>query len=147
MQLPRVRFTVRWMMVGVAVVALVLVVEPEAAWDGHATIPLDFRVLDASTERPIEGASIRLDEGSPEYKATTGPDGCAKVIIRTMTGGRSSLLRNTRTVDYGWRLVISADGYGGLIDDLRRFTREPRYHSAPAPPPVVIRLAPVPSWK
>lgn len=146
MGLPRVRFTVRAMMVAVAVVALLLVAQPEAVWVGHATIPLGFLILDASTGRPIEGASIHLDleKENPDYKATTGPDGHAEVVIQAMTTGRSSMVRHTRTVNYGkWMLVVAADGYESLTDDLRKLTLEPRYHYDAAPPPVVIRLRPL----
>lgn len=146
MRLPRM--SVRRLMIGVAAVAVILLAAlsmSEAVWVGSASIPLEFLVLDSATGRPINEASIRLAEGDPGYRATTGPDGRAKLVIRATTAGHSSLGRSTRAVAYGvWSLVISADGYKGLNDDLGQHTREPRFHSDPAPPPIMIRLAPEP---
>ena len=129
-----------WWIVAPMVLAVILLAIPlfqDAAWVGSATIPLEFLILDASTGRPVSGASVALAEGDPEYRATTGPDGTARLIIRAMIGGRSG----TRSVNYGhWALVISADGYKGVNDDLRHHTRDPRYHSEAVPPPIVVRI-------
>jgi len=143
MKIPRVRLTVRRMMTVVAVVSLLLLAQPDALWVGHATIPLDFLILDAPTGQPIGGASISLDEGSPSYTATTSPDGRATVVIRATTAGRSSLLRRTRSVNYGWALRVSAGGREGVTRDLNGYTRDRRYHADAAPPPIVVRLKPV----
>jgi hypothetical protein len=126
-----------------AVVMYVLIALPAADWVGGASIPLEFLVLDATTGRPIEGASLRLvlEEGrDPEYEATTGADGQAKVCIRAMTYGQSFLLRSTRFVRYHWTLIITADHHVGATLSLYELTRGARYHSDPAPPPIVIRL-------
>lgn len=146
MRLPRVQFTVRQMMIAVAVIGVVFLVTldlPEAAWDGSASVPLEFLTLDCATGHPINGATIRLAEGNTENRATTGPDGSAKLVIRAITGGRSSAVRNTRIVVYTtWSMAISADGYEGLNDDLGKYTQGPRFHSDLIPPPIVIRLPP-----
>jgi hypothetical protein len=132
------------MMVAVAVVtvaALVLTtILTEAAWSGHASIPLEFLILDAATGRAIDGASIRLVEGDPEYQATTGPDGRAKVLLWATVGGRSSFLRDTRAVNYAWTFLVDCNGYRSVTENLREVTRDARYHSDPAPPSIVIRL-------
>jgi hypothetical protein len=145
MRVSRVRFRVLLLVTSIAIAVVVLVALNDAAWVGHASVPLEFRVLDDSTGRPIEGASIRLAEGDPEYRATTGTDGRAKMVIRAMIGGRSSLIRTTRAVNYAWRLEVTADGHKGVTDYLGDHTRGNRYHSDASPPPVVIRLARTPS--
>ena len=145
MRLPRLRFTIRRMMVVVTVFGVVtveLINLPEAAWVGHASIPLEFVILDALTGQPLEGASIRLVESTPEYEATTGAEGRSKIIINAMIGGRSSLVRNTRVVNYAWALVVTADHYRGVNEPLWEVARGPRYHSDPAPPPIVVRPVP-----
>ena len=145
MRLPSfVWLTAWWMIVAATVLAFVLLLPflQEAAWVGRASVPLEFLILDATTGRPINGASIWLAEGDPEYQATTGTDGTAKLIIQATTAGRSGIFRSVRSAYYDhWSLVISADGYKGLNDDLGRHTRGPRYHSDAVPPPIVVRLS------
>jgi hypothetical protein len=52
-----------------------------------------------------------------------------------------SLLHRTQHVNYlFWRLVISAEGYKRVKDDLEQYTRDPRFHSDTIPPAIVIRL-------
>ncbi len=145
MRRPRIQFVLGRIMVGVAVIAVLALVLPtlltEAIWSGHSSIPLEFLILDSATGQPIDGASIRLVEGHPEYQATTGPDGRAKVILHAAVGGRSSLLRHTRAVNYGWwALLVDCKGYREVTESLREVTRDARYHAVPSPPPIVIRL-------
>jgi hypothetical protein len=143
------RFKVWRTMVAVAIVALIFVITSrmfDVLWVGHASLPLEFLALDASTGRPIGGALIRLIDGPPEYEATTGPDGKAKIVIEARAAGSASLFHRTRSVYYLlWRLVISAKGYKSVKDDLNQYTWDPRFHSDPIPPPLVIRLQPDPS--
>ena len=123
---PRGRFITGWMlMTAWAFVLLVLLGLPlvtENAWTGSASIPLEFLVLDSAMGRPISGASVRLAEGDPEYRATTGPDGRAKPIIRATTGGRSGFFgchNDERSVNYGrWAR--------DLVRRVRRFERRPQ---------------------
>jgi hypothetical protein len=115
----------------------------EASWVGKATIPLDFLILDASTGKPIAGASISLLRGRSEYAATSGPDGRATIVITATIGGRSSIFRRTRSVNYSWEIAINADEYEPVHDALQTFTRDRRYHSEPAPPTIVVRLEPM----
>jgi hypothetical protein len=143
MWLPRVRFTLQQLMIVVPIVAVTVFVPimlPEAVWVGFASIPLEFLILDASTGQPIEGATIRLTESTPEYQAVTGPDGRARLTIEAVIAGRSSLARDTRTVNYHWMLLVTAGRHRELREDLGELTRSPRYHSDPVPPPIVIRL-------
>jgi hypothetical protein len=140
------RFTIRWMMVAVAVIAVVNAVlihfYPGEDWVGHASIRLEFVILDAPTGQPLEGASIRLVEVAPEYEAITEADGRAKIVIDATVCGQSSLVRNTRVVNYAWTLLVTCNGHRRVNQDLSEVTRGPRYHSDVAPPPIVIRLAP-----
>jgi len=134
-------------MVAVAVCAAVIFVwillQPIALWVGHASIPLEFVIVDALTGEPLRGASIQLVGSRLEYELAIGADGRAKVTIEAMTGGRHSWYENTRDVNYGaWELLVTREGYVTVHEDFREFTREPRYHSDPTPPPIVIRLAP-----
>jgi hypothetical protein len=134
-------------MVAVAVCAVVVFVwillQPVALWVGHASIPLEFVIVDALTGEPTPGASIQLVGNQPEYEFASGADGRAKVTIEAMTGGRSSWFENTRGVNYGaWELLITHDGYVTVHEDFREFTREPRHHSDPTPPPIIIQLVP-----
>ena len=147
MKLPRPRFTMRQLMGAVAVAAVgmfvLMVLGPVALWVGQATIPLEFLILDASTGKPIADASIRLAEGSVDYETTSGLDGRATIVIDAHTGGRSGPFEFTRTVNYAWSLVITADHHQSVNEDLKSRTRDPAYHSGPAPPPIVVRLTPL----
>jgi hypothetical protein len=141
----QLQFTVTSLIVAGAVVAVVapvlIYLSSEDAWVGHASIPLEFVILDAPTGRPLEGASVRLVEWTPEYEASTGADGRANIAIYAMIGGRSSLVRKTRSVNYAWALAVTCGGHEGINQALSDVTRGPRYHSDSAPPPIVIRLA------
>lgn len=145
MRCHQLQFTVHGLSIAVAVFAVVTAVlirlSPVAVWVGYASIPLEFVILDAPTGQPLEGALVRLAEYTPEYNAVTTADGRAKFDIHAMITGRSSLIQGTRTVNYAWTLSVACDGHQGISQDLREVTREPGYHSGPAPPPIVVRLA------
>jgi hypothetical protein len=113
----------------------------EAAWVGHASIPLEFVILDAQTGKPLDGASVRLLEVRPEYEAATGADGRARIVVDAMVGGRSSLGRKTRRVNYAWAVSVTCRDHEGYYQALSKVTQGPPYHSDPVPPPIVIRLA------
>ena len=146
MELRRPRFTVIALMGLVAAcgIAMAVVVNLpfEAVWVGSASIPLDFVVVDAASGKPVNGATIRLTESSPEYCTVTGRDGRAEILIDAMTGGRSSWRRETRSVNYSWGLSIACDRYEDVNAGLRELTQAPSYHSGKTPPPIVIRLKP-----
>jgi hypothetical protein len=143
MLLPRLK---QWLPMGVTGAAAILVVMVEvsrdALWVGHDSISLKFLILDAPSGRPIEGATILLPEKTPEYRATTGQDGVAELVARFMVAGRSSFLRQTRSVNYSTLLKISAEGHRVAKGDLQNYTQAPRYHSETNPPLIVIRLEP-----
>ena len=89
MRLPRVRITVRRMMIAVAASAFLLALGScaDRVWSGHASVPLEFLILDTSTGRPIVGASVSLGEvHRTEYAASTGLDGRAKLVRYTEAG-------------------------------------------------------------
>ena len=115
----------------------------EAGWVGQTTVPLEIVVVDAETNEPVSGTLVQLKEGSPEYAApVTGQDGRTKLIIETLCGGRSSMFRQTRSVNYGfWEMRVEADGYNTFTEALSNLTRDPRYHEKNAvPPPILIRI-------
>jgi hypothetical protein len=132
------------MMVAVAGLAVVLfavkTLSPDATRIKHEFIPLEFLVLDAATDRPIDGASVQLALVS--YPVKTGLDGRALMTIKARTAERSSWMRRTRSVTYGdWWLDVSAGGYKKSVDSFRDHTSHPRYHLDAVPPPIVIRLS------
>jgi hypothetical protein len=132
-------------MVAVAVCAVVSVtwLQRVVFWVGFARIPLEFVILDARTGEPLVGASTRLVGRPLEYEVITGAEGRAKIVIEATVTGRSSWFENTRHVKYGaWELLVTRDGYASVREDFQEVTRELRYHSDPAPPPIVIRLVP-----
>jgi hypothetical protein len=139
-------------MLAVAVVAVAIAllnIGSEAVWVGHATIPLEFLVLDDSTGRPLGGASVRLlvedtpeREAYPECEATTGPDGRARLTHTSMVTGRESAFRSTRTVNYNLALDIKAVEHEEMRVPLRDLTRDRRFHSRSAAPLIVIRVFP-----
>jgi hypothetical protein len=147
MRLPRPRFTVRRLMIAVAVVAGALAfisATTDVNGSGWATIPLQFTVLDATTGKPVSEATIRLTIG-PEYQANpTGPDGRTTLVIRAMCGSSGPIFRRRRGVNYGfWRLEVEAKGYLKFRSNLEKYTtdRDRRFHDYDAiPPPIVIRL-------
>ena len=131
MKLPR--FTLRWLMVVVAIVAWILAFlmsTKGAYWVGSANIPLRFTILDDASGRPISQAIVRLP-GDTVYEATpTGDDGKTTVVIRVMCSGRVSILRKTRDADFSsWHIRVVAPGYRtftGSLENRRKtlgFTR------------------------
>jgi hypothetical protein len=148
MRLPRPRFTVRSLMVAVAIVAVLIFMEGEAVVlrNGRATISLQFTVLDADTNRPASGASIRLDDdgyyGNFVCRAIAGRDGGARVTIRTGCGDSGSIIRRNRNVTYWpWTIYAEVDGHQSFKGRLEKYTADRRFHDYDAiPPPIVIRL-------
>jgi hypothetical protein len=107
----------------------------EAAWVGHASILLEFVILDAPTGEPLDGASVRQLEGIREYDAASGGDGRAKIVVDAMMGGRSSLVRKTRFVNYAWALSVTCGGHESFYQALSELTQGSLYHSDPSQPP------------
>ena len=127
----------------VAMLALFVLNISDAVWIGHATIPLEFIVVDAKTNMPVSRSLVQLKEGQPEYAAPVmGKNGRTKLVIEAMCGGRSSIFGQTRSVHYGaWEVRIEADGYEPFRDVLSNLTRDRRYHEESAvPPPILIQL-------
>jgi hypothetical protein len=109
-------------------------------WVGHVTVQLDFIVVDAETNMPVSGSLVQLKEGQPEYAAhVTGQDGRTKIIVEAMCAGRSSIFRQTQTVNYGpWEARVEADGYKTFRDALSNLTRDHRYHDKNAVSPLIL---------
>jgi hypothetical protein len=160
MRLPRVRFTVRRMMIAVAAVAFLLWLV--LRWDadtgvslgiGHASIPIVFVVQESGSDRPVEGATIHLQD--PDYEDTpnppyvldlkTGPDGQATVLsdwtFHASEGIPSGKLRFYRVRYPPWEMRFSAEGYQGVAASFRDYeSKDRRFHEDAPPPPIVIRL-------
>ena len=144
----RPRFHIRTLLALPAVAALVIVgldaLYPEGCWVGRTTIALEFLVVDAETGQPVPAAILRLKALiRPEVAVETGRDGRVVVVIEADCGGRFSLFRRTRYIDYrGWNYTIEASVYQRSEGSLGDFTSDAqRYHAPGAvPPPITIRL-------
>src|SRR3954465_11984322 len=76
-QMPQFRFTVRGMMLAVALVASVtgfLATYRERLGCGHASVPLMFQIVDSGDEQPVVGAKVELFNisGDPPTVIMTG---------------------------------------------------------------------------
>jgi hypothetical protein len=146
--MKRPRFTVRRLMVAVAVVAGVLAfisVDCGPEGSGFASIPLQFTVLDAVTGKPVPGATIRLLRViEPEYQANpTELDGRTALVIRARCGISGGIInRRWRGVNYlFWTLEVEAEGYLKFRSSLEKYTTDRRFHeSYGVQPPILIRL-------
>ena len=144
MRLPRPQFTVLSLLRTIAAVAIVLAVliaRPREHWLDIEKISLEFMVLDDSTGKPVAGASLRLRFRLYDYAATTNAQGRVRIVVEGACGGGPLPSRTTRRVNHEGELVVAADRFPLQGADLRNLTRDPRYHSDKAPPPIVIRLA------
>ena len=140
MRLPRVRFTVRRMMVAVAALSLFLAILLH--WDmdtavsqgvGHVRIPIVFAVLESGSGQSIEGATISLRDRDydsnpiPPYvlDLKTGPDGRATVLDDWMfyvsTGVPSGKLWFYRVAYPRWEMRFGPGlpRGGGIVRGLR----------------------------
>jgi hypothetical protein len=151
MRLPRVRFTVRRMMVGVAVVAAALTYLGRGSTRlgcGSVNVLLTFRVVDDRDGSPVPGASIGLFRdwsGPPTASATTGADGTARAGWQTgATWYSGPFFRAYRCLSYAEGLRIGAPGYRPVEALLRDYTSYPAHHDTPSPPPILVRLTRAP---
>lgn len=124
-----------------------------ADWVGHQDVKLEFLVVDAQTERPIEGALLRffdqedLDEADLKRQTQTDVDGRAELIEQCVTSGSRSLPRFRQTAVAQlpeWNVRASKQGYttstpisifkqtGGRINLLTQ-TSPPRFRIELAP--------------
>jgi hypothetical protein len=164
MLLSHVRFTVRQVMLAVAVLAGGLWVV--LRWDtdsqvsqgiGLIRIPVIFLVTDSGSGHPIEGAAIRLRDRDydsnprPPYvlDLKTGPDGRATAsddwTFVVGTGVPSGRLRGYQVRYPQWEMTFTAEGYqpvAAMFADYERGDR--RFHESKPPPPIVIRLKKLP---
>ena len=149
MRLPRPRFTLRQLMLCIALIAvgiamLIGACGSEAFWVGEASVPLEFpdprRLRGKADCRGIGRAhqgTIRLpgDHRAGWPRLPSHHDDGRRAFLDVSANPVSELLL---------ALAIKAAGYGAMTCDLHDLTRAPQYHYAPSPPPIVIRLAPVP---
>jgi hypothetical protein len=152
MWLPRLRFTVRTMMLAVACTALVLSYIGTGTTRlgcGDVNVLLRFRVIDDLDGRPVAGASVRLirEYGAPPLASTiTGTDGLAPAVS-TRAGATwysGPFFRQYRCLSFGDTIQVEAEGYRSIDEMLHEYTTSSVYHNAYAPPPIVIRLKRVP---
>ena len=162
----RIQLRFALLLILVIAVALALISncgkEKTAVEVGHVDIPLEFVVIDDTSEKPIAGASIRLQD--PDYsglppesphtlEALSGLDGRYRVnLMGLMYSARSSvsedgrfLRRLSRWVRYpNWELSVSVDGYQEFSlsyqEFQKKYTGNCQYHENTVPPPIVIRL-------
>jgi hypothetical protein len=112
---------------------------------GHLTVPLVFEINDASSGRPVPGATIQLvdESGILTHSAASNNTGHAAIFFQTRFGRRTTYgVIHELSLDYGDRwLIVSAAGYQQVRAPLTQFTNDRRYHVT-NPPPIVIRLKP-----
>jgi len=147
MRVPRVRFTVRRMMVVVAVVAVALAYLGTGSTRlgcGSVSLLLTFHVVDDQDGSPVPGASIGLFRdfsGPAKASATTGTDGSARAVWETgATWYSGPFFRQYRCLSYAEGLRILAHGYQPEEAILQEFTADSAYHNRSSPPPILIRL-------
>jgi len=125
----------------------------KSLWIGHADVTLDFVLIDADSERPIDGAAILLRDADflsdpPEVQRApyrlqvkSGLDGHARIIVSLQVYGAD----DDSWIKYpDWQLDASADGYKALTvtcDEFRgSYIADRHYHSELVPPPIVVPL-------
>jgi hypothetical protein len=152
--MPRVRFTMRQMMVAVAGSAVALAYLGTGSTRlgcGSASVLLTFHVVDDRDGRPIAGARIELIRdysGPPAASAISGIDGSARVRCDVgATWYSGPFLRQYRCLHYGEAVQVQSDGYRLVDQLLHEYTSDPAYHNLSVPPPIVIRLMRSPQSK
>jgi hypothetical protein len=147
MRVPRVRFTVRQMMVAVAGSAVALAYLGTGSTRlgcGSASVLLTFHVVDDQDGRPIAGARIALTwdySGPPAASVISGIDGLARVRYDVgATWYSGPFFREYRCLSYGEAVQVQADGYRSVDQLLHEYTSDAAYHNSSVPPPIVIRL-------
>jgi hypothetical protein len=156
MWLPRVRFTLRSMMVAVAGSAVALAYLGTGSTKlgcGETSVWLTFRVVDDRDSRPIAGATIELIQdysAPPTASKMTGADGSARLRCRAgCTWYSGPFFRPFRRLYFGEALQIQSEGYQSVDQLLKEYTGSPAYHDSASPPPISIRLkrSPgIPAW-
>src|SRR3954452_5706489 len=118
MRLPHVRLTLRRMMAGVALAAVVLSYVGTGSTRlgcGSVNVLLTFKVVDDRDGSTIPGASVGLFSdwsGPPATGATTGNDGLARVSLQTgATWYSGPYFREYRCLSYTEGLRVGAPGY------------------------------------
>lgn len=144
---PRFRFTIRRMMVAVAVVALTLTYLGSGSTKlgcGSASVLLTFQVVDDRDGRPVAGASVKLFQEWPAPltpNAITGADGSTQTVCKTgATWYSGPFFRKYRSLSFGDALLIEAKGYQSVQTLVREYVRDPVYHNSTVPPPIQVRL-------
>jgi 5-hydroxyisourate hydrolase-like protein (transthyretin family) len=144
---PRVRFTVRSMMVAVACSAVTLAYLGTGSTKlgcGSASVLLTFHVVDDLDGRPVARARVELIRdytAPPTASAITETDGCVRVGCNVgATSSSGSFFRQYRCLHYGEAVQVQAEGYESVDKLLREYTTSPDYHNLSVPPPIMIRL-------
>jgi hypothetical protein len=147
MRLPRVRFTIRGMMVAVAAGAVALAYLGTGSTKlgcGETSVRLTFRVMDDRDGRPIAGARIELipDYSVPPTASTmTGSDGSASLTCRAgCTWYSGPFFRPYRRLYFVEALQIQVRGYQSVDELLKEHTGSPAFQDSAVPPPIQIRL-------
>ena len=127
-----------------------------AFWDGSKNVALQFVVVDAAAERPIDGASVRIRDistgaqypklpvpvGERGIEAKTGRDGAVTLTERFPASGRDSPFQHTGKVHFlqEYWLQVSSPGYETLLIPLCECAGKARDIDDCTPPPMRIGL-------
>jgi hypothetical protein len=157
MTLLRLRFTVRRLMVAVAVVAFLVVAlhaMTNVIADGGRAVTVDILVLDNS-DRPIPAATIRMSEygfstprsaSASVQQSVTSSDGRASFPGYLRIAYHGSILRGRYFVSNAPRSFrIEAAGYEPREMEIGDQPLDPDYHrQGTIPPPIAVHLSVVP---
>ena len=147
----RVQFTVRGMMLAVAVASLacfalsLLLRQPIGAitrFHAGRVVPITFVVVDANTRAPVPRAKLALSGQRTRHDLETGPDGRASLTFQPGCDEPYYLLQGlVYTVHYSnWQLELEAGGYDRVANKLSDFRADTSYADTAVPPPIVIQI-------
>src|SRR4051794_30343647 len=147
--MPLFRFTVRGMMLAVALVASVMgflaTYHERLGCGRQASVSLVFYVVDDGDGRPVNEAKVELfdDRGDPpRVMVMTGGDGSAGAACRARSSSyRGPFLRRHSVFFYSDVLRVEVGGYQPVEGMLRDFTNDPAFRTdRTAYPPILIRM-------
>jgi hypothetical protein len=107
-------------------------------------VPIEFVILDAETDVPVQQARLRLSTrgGLLYHTLVTGPDGRARLAFQPRCGEHIYAFWGfVYTVHYSdWVLDIEAERYETVGGELSKYRGNTSYPQDVVPPAIVIRI-------